>query len=102
MVPRDGLRELLAAPAALIVPIGAYWLAHYLADRQRRMFDAQLPDNLSVVASAMRAGADFLGALQAVVDSAPLTPRSVSFAERSPTPSSACRSTRLWARSVSG
>lgn len=63
--------SLLAAPAALIVPLGAYWLAHYLADRQRRLFDSQLPDNLSVVASAMRAGQTFLGALQAVVDTAP-------------------------------
>jgi tight adherence protein B len=62
---------ILAAPAALIVPVVAWWLAHYLADRQRRLFDTQLPDNLSVVASAMRAGQTFLGALQAVVDTAP-------------------------------
>jgi tight adherence protein B len=52
-------------------PAFAYWFAGYRADRQRRLFDSQLPDNLSVVASAMRAGQTFLGALQAVVDTAP-------------------------------
>jgi tight adherence protein B len=41
------------------------------ADRQRRTFSEQLPDNLQVIASAMRAGQTFVGALQAVVDDAP-------------------------------
>ena len=66
---------LLNSPAgaivALLVPPGAFVLIRRLADRQRRLFEEQLPDNLSVVASAMRAGQPFLGALQAVVDSAP-------------------------------
>jgi tight adherence protein B len=52
-------------------PVFAYWFVSHKAERQRRLFDAQLPDNLSVVASAMRAGQTFLGALQAVVDTAP-------------------------------
>ena len=60
--------SLLAAPAALIVPLGAYYLAHYLADAPapavrrsaagqpvgRRLGDARRPA--------------FLGALQAVVE----------------------------------
>jgi tight adherence protein B len=45
-------------------------LVRHLADKQRRLFEQQLPDNLSVVAAAMRAGQPFIGALQSVVDSA--------------------------------
>jgi tight adherence protein B len=55
----------------LLVPFAADVLIRSLANRQRRNFDEQLPDNLSVVASAMRAGQTFIGALQAVVDTAP-------------------------------
>ncbi len=61
----------LGALAGLAVPFAGYVLIRYLADRQRRLFEEQLPDNLSVVASAMRAGQPFVGALQSVVDSAP-------------------------------
>lgn len=65
------LGSILGALIAIIVPFAALFLARTMADRQRRLFDSQLPDNLSVVASAMRAGQTFLGALQAVVDTAP-------------------------------
>jgi tight adherence protein B len=66
---------LAGKPVAVLIGLGAppfaLWFARYRADKQRRLFDAQLPDNLSVVASAMRAGQTFMGALQAVVDTAP-------------------------------
>lgn len=63
--------SLIAAPLALVVPVAAYMGVRYKADRQRRVFGDQLPDNLQVIASAMRAGQTFVGALQAVVDDAP-------------------------------
>ena len=40
-------------------------------DRKRRLFGEQLPDNLQVLASALRAGHSFIGALSVVVDDAP-------------------------------
>jgi tight adherence protein B len=61
----------VAAPLALLVPTVAYFGLKMKADRQRRTFSEQLPDNLQVIASAMRAGNTFVGALQAVVDDAP-------------------------------
>jgi tight adherence protein B len=61
----------LSAPLALLVPAGGYFGLKMKADRQRRTFSEQLPDNLQVIASAMRAGQTFVGALQAVVDDAP-------------------------------
>ena len=42
-----------------------------LADRKRRLFSEQLPDNLQVIASAMRAGQTFIGAMRAVLEDAP-------------------------------
>jgi len=42
-----------------------------LADKQRRLFDEQLADNLQVIASAQRAGHSFLGALTVSVQDAP-------------------------------
>ncbi len=42
-----------------------------MADRQRRQFADQLPDNLQVIASAMRAGQNFVGALKSVLEDAP-------------------------------
>ncbi len=57
--------------SGLLVPLFAYWLIGFLAGRQRKLFEQQLPDNLSVVASSMRAGQPFTGALQAVVETAP-------------------------------
>jgi tight adherence protein B len=53
------------------VPIAANMLIRFLASRQRRLFSEQLPDNLQVIASAMRAGTTFIGALAAIVDDAP-------------------------------
>ena len=44
--------------------------------RQRRLFAEQLPDNLQVLASALRAGHSFIGALSVVVNDAPEPARS--------------------------
>jgi tight adherence protein B len=61
----------LAALLGLIVPPGTYFGLRTAADRQRRTFDEQLPDNLQVIASAMRAGQTFVAALATVVEDAP-------------------------------
>lgn len=61
----------VAALLALFVPVAAQLAIRMLAGRQRRMFSEQLPDNLQVVASAMRAGQTFVGALKAVLEDAP-------------------------------
>lgn len=63
--------SVLAAPLALVVPFVAKLVLRMKADKQRRNFSEQLPDNLQVIASAMRAGQTFVGSLQAVVDDAP-------------------------------
>jgi tight adherence protein B len=44
--------------------------------KQRKMFAEQLPDNLQVLASALRAGHSFIGALSVVVNDAPEPARS--------------------------
>jgi tight adherence protein B len=54
-----------------VVPLAVRMVISVLADRQRRAFDEQLPDNLQVIASAMRAGHTFTGALAVVVEDAP-------------------------------
>lgn len=59
------------AVLGLFVPIGAVLGIRFLAGRQRRLFSEQLPDNLAVVASAMRSGQTFVGALKAVLEDAP-------------------------------
>jgi tight adherence protein B len=61
----------VGAVFGLLVPAAAYWAVSIAADRQRRAFDEQLPDNLQVIASAMRAGQTFVGALTTVVEDAP-------------------------------
>jgi tight adherence protein B len=61
----------IAILLAVLVPVGAQMLIRTLADRQRRQFADQLADNLQVVASAMRSGQPFIGALAAVVADAP-------------------------------
>jgi tight adherence protein B len=61
----------LAAPIALALPMFTVLLIRFLADRQRRLFDEQLPDNLTVIASALRAGHTFVGALGVMVEDAP-------------------------------
>jgi tight adherence protein B len=55
----------------LFVPVGAVLGIRFLAGRQRRLFSEQLPDNLQVIASAMRSGQTFVGALKAVLEDAP-------------------------------
>jgi tight adherence protein B len=55
----------------VFVPVGAVLVIKFLAGRQRRLFSDQLPDNLQVVASAMRSGQTFVGALKAVLEDAP-------------------------------
>ena len=61
----------LGAVLALSLPIGVRIAIHVRVDRERRAFDEQLPDNLQVVASAMRAGHTFVGALGLVAEDAP-------------------------------
>jgi tight adherence protein B len=64
-----------ASPAvgvlALCFPAGVRIAIRVRVDRERRAFDEQLPDNLQVVASAMRAGHTFVGALAIVAEDAP-------------------------------
>jgi tight adherence protein B len=54
-----------------VVPLSVRAGISILAGRERKAFDEQLPDNLQVVASAMRAGHTFTGALAVVVEDAP-------------------------------
>lgn len=61
----------VGALLALTVPYVIRLALRVQLDRQRRLFDSQLPDNLGVIASAMRAGHTFLGALGVVVADAP-------------------------------
>lgn len=61
----------VAAALALFVPFGAHLAIKVAAGRQRRLFAEQLPDNLQVIASAMRSGQTFVGALKAVLEDAP-------------------------------
>jgi tight adherence protein B len=61
----------LGALLALFVPLGVRIALRVRVDRERRAFDEQLPDNLQVVASAMRAGHTFIGALDIVSQDAP-------------------------------
>jgi tight adherence protein B len=61
----------LAALLALLVPFGVRMGIRMRANRQRRTFDEQLPDNLGVVASALRAGNTFAGSLGVVSNDAP-------------------------------
>lgn len=67
----ESVHSPFAAALGLFVPVGAVIGIRFLAGRERRKFSEQLPDNLQVVASAMRAGQTFIGALKAVVDDAP-------------------------------
>jgi len=56
---------------ALAIPLGVRSLLKRQLLRQRRLFAEQLPDNLQVLASALRAGHSFIGALSVVVNDAP-------------------------------
>jgi tight adherence protein B len=61
----------LAPPLALLVPVGVRFYTKGKLERKRRRFAEQLPDNLEVLASALRAGHSLVGALSAVVADAP-------------------------------
>jgi tight adherence protein B len=55
----------------LIVPFVVWGSIRRLVERKRSAFAEQLPDNLAVLASALRAGHSFVGALSVVVEDAP-------------------------------
>jgi tight adherence protein B len=61
----------LVAAFGLAVPVGVRALIKRKLDQQRKAFGDQLADNLQVIASAMRAGHSFVGALAVAVDDAP-------------------------------
>jgi tight adherence protein B len=63
--------NLAAAFLALLAPLAVRSFIKFRAERQRRAFGEQLPDNLQVLASALRAGHSLVGALSVVVDDAP-------------------------------
>jgi tight adherence protein B len=67
---------LLAIIFALAIPFGVRFVLKRQLARQRRLFSEQLPDNLQVLASALRAGHSFIGALSVVVNDAPEPARS--------------------------
>jgi tight adherence protein B len=60
----------LFAVVGLGVPFAVRALIRRRLDRRRKLFAEQLPDNLQVLASALRAGHSFVGALSVVVDDA--------------------------------
>jgi tight adherence protein B len=60
-----------ASLIALALPLGLWLVVRSQVSRQGRLFDEQLPDNLQVIASAMRAGHTFLSALSIVLEDAP-------------------------------
>lgn len=61
----------LFAPLALLVPLAVRQFVKRKLGRQRQLFAEQLPDNLQVLASALRAGHSLVGALSVVVDDSP-------------------------------
>jgi tight adherence protein B len=61
----------LAPVFALLVPFGVRGYVRTRLERKRRRFAEQLPDNLEVLASALRAGHSLVGALAVVVADAP-------------------------------
>jgi tight adherence protein B len=67
----SSLASPLGALIGLVVPAGVYFGVGFAANRERLAFDEQLPDNLQVVSSAMRAGQTFVGALATVIEDAP-------------------------------
>jgi tight adherence protein B len=67
---------LVAFAVAIAIPLGVRSLLKRQLARQRKLFSEQLPDNLQVLASALRAGHSFIGALSVVVNDAPEPARS--------------------------
>jgi tight adherence protein B len=62
---------LLFAPLAFFLPFIVRAAIKRKLARRRRLFSEQLPDNLQVLSSALRAGHSFVGALSVVVDDSP-------------------------------
>jgi tight adherence protein B len=62
---------LVAFAIAAAIPLGVRSFLKRQLLRQRKLFSEQLPDNLQVLASALRAGHSFVGALSVVVNDAP-------------------------------
>jgi tight adherence protein B len=60
--------SILFAPLALAIPLVVNSAINRALERQRNLFADQLPDNLQVLASALRAGHSLVGALSVVVD----------------------------------
>jgi tight adherence protein B len=67
---------LVSIVLAVVIPLAVRSLLKRSLARQRRLFSEQLPDNLQVLASALRAGHSFIGALSVVVNDAPEPARS--------------------------
>jgi tight adherence protein B len=67
---------LVAVVVAAAIPLGVRSLLKRKLAKQRKLFAEQLPDNLQVLASALRAGHSFIGALSVVVNDAPEPARS--------------------------
>ncbi|MCW3065294.1 MAG: putative type secretion system integral rane subunit [Solirubrobacterales bacterium] len=65
-----GLGNVGLSVIAFFVPVAVWFAVHVRAERQRRAFDSQLADNLQVIASAMRAGHSFVGAMSVAADDA--------------------------------
>jgi tight adherence protein B len=63
--------SLVVVPVALVVPLVVRSLIRRKIDKRRNDFAEQLPDNLQVLASALRAGHSLVGSLSVVVDDAP-------------------------------
>ena len=61
----------VAALFGLLVPMAVYAVIRRKAEKKRNLFGDQLPDNLAVLASALRAGHSLVGALSLVVEDAP-------------------------------
>jgi tight adherence protein B len=68
--------SVLLALAALVIPFAVRIFIRRRVDQVRNQFAEQLPDNLQVLASALRAGHSLVGALSVVVDDAPEPSRS--------------------------
>jgi tight adherence protein B len=67
---------LAAVVFAIAIPFAVRSVLKNALARQRKLFAEQLPDNLQVLASALRAGHSFIGALAVVVNDAPEPARS--------------------------
>jgi tight adherence protein B len=64
-------RPAIAVVALIVTPIVVRIGVRVAADKVRRKFGDQLPDNLQVLASALRAGHSFSGALKTMTNDAP-------------------------------